>query len=182
MNKQREALRLALEALIEVTGWQWAGPMRVMDEVEDAISAIREALAEPEQKLDSALEALQNEMRETISKLDPNEMVWIHQPSGMPPILCKEPVVGAVPVCATASARKPVGTVTGWYGGHPVIEPIGDWIPVVGTVLYSAPPARKPLSEQQILELLPDAQHGWTTATYGKWVARAIERAHGITE
>lgn len=46
--------------------------------------------------------------------------------------------------------------------------------------LYAAPPARKPLTESQILELLPDAQHGWTTATYGKWVARAIERAHGV--
>ena len=58
------------------------------------------------EELDSALEALQNEMRETISKLDPNEMVWIHQPPGMPPILCKEPVVGAVPVCATPPARR----------------------------------------------------------------------------
>jgi hypothetical protein len=48
--------------------------------------------------------------------------------------------------------------------------------------LYAAPPApqRKPLTESQILDLLPDAQHGWTTATYGKWVARAVERAHGI--
>jgi hypothetical protein len=43
-----EALKLALEALIEVTGWQWAGPMRVMDEVEDAITAIKQALEQPE--------------------------------------------------------------------------------------------------------------------------------------
>lgn len=42
----KEALKLALEALEEVTGWQWAGPMRVMDEVEDAITAIKEALVE----------------------------------------------------------------------------------------------------------------------------------------
>ncbi len=42
---------------------------------------------------------------------------------------------------------KPIGTVTGWYGGHPVIEPIDGWIPAVGTVLYSAPPsARKPVA------------------------------------
>ena len=65
-------------------------------------------MSKQREELDSALEALQNEMRETISKLDPKEMVWIHQPPGMPPILCKEPVVGAVPVCATASARKPL--------------------------------------------------------------------------
>ena len=50
MSKQREALQRALEALTEVTGWQWVGPMRVMDEVEDAIAAIREALAEPARK------------------------------------------------------------------------------------------------------------------------------------
>jgi len=49
-------------------------------------------------------------------------------------------------------------------------------------MLREALAEQKPLTEQQILELLPDAQHGWTTATYGKWVARAIERAHGITE
>ena len=60
MSKQREALEMALEALIEVTGWQWAGPMRVMDEVEDAISAIREALAEPTRKplTDEQIDAL----------------------------------------------------------------------------------------------------------------------------
>ena len=60
------------------------------------------------EELDLALEALQNEMRQTISKLDPKEMVWIHQPPGMPPILCKEPVVGAVPVCISPPARKPL--------------------------------------------------------------------------
>ena len=73
--------------------------------------------------------------------------------------------------------NKPVGTVTGWYGGHPVIEPIGDWIPAVGTVLYSAPPARKPLTDEQIdaLELPPN---GCTM----RELVRAIERAHKITE
>ena len=65
-------------------------------------------MSKQREELDAVLEALQNEMRETISKLDPNEMVWIHQPPNMRPILCKEPVVGAVPVCATASARKPL--------------------------------------------------------------------------
>jgi len=65
-------------------------------------------MSKQREELVSALEALQNEMRKTISKLDPKEMVWIHQPPGMPPILCKEPVFGAVPVCATPPARKPL--------------------------------------------------------------------------
>ena len=59
-------------------------------------------------KIDLELEALQNEMRETISKLDPKEMVWLHKPPNMPPILCKEPVVGAVPVCVSSPTRKPL--------------------------------------------------------------------------
>ncbi len=46
--------------------------------------------------------------------------------------------------------------------------------------LYRLPKNLSPLTENQILEILPDAQHGWTTATYGKWVARAVERLHGI--
>lgn len=48
-NTLRKAAEMAFEALNEVTGWQWAGPMRVMDEVEDAIEALRQALAQPEQ-------------------------------------------------------------------------------------------------------------------------------------
>lgn len=47
---------------------------------------------------------------------------------------------------------------------------------------FTTPPQRKPLTEREILDLLPDAQNGWTTAIYGKWVARAVERAHGIKE
>ena len=50
MTDLRKAAEMALEALNEVTGWQWSGPMRVMDEVEDAIQALRQALAQPEQE------------------------------------------------------------------------------------------------------------------------------------
>ena len=45
MTPIEQAARQAPEALNEVTGWQWAGPMRVMDEVGDAIAALREALS-----------------------------------------------------------------------------------------------------------------------------------------
>ena len=50
MSDLRKAAEMALEALNEVTGWQWSGPMRVMDEVEDAIQALRQALAQPKQE------------------------------------------------------------------------------------------------------------------------------------
>lgn len=181
MSKQREALEIALDALED---YQTNGaPFFRCD---SAVAAIREALAEPGQKLDSALKALQNEMRQTISKLDPKEMVWIHQPPGMPPILCKEPVVGAVPVCATTSTRKPIGTVTGWYGGHPIIEPVGGWIPAVGTVLYSAPPARKPLSYMEACTFIALNIEGGAESLEMQSqlvdLIRAVERAHGIGE
>jgi len=39
----------------------------------------------------------------------------------------------------TEGMSKPIGKVSGWYGGHAVIEPMDGWIPAVGTVLYSAP-------------------------------------------
>jgi hypothetical protein len=45
-----EAMKQALEALNEVTGWQWAGPMRVMDEVEDAITALHQAIEQAEKQ------------------------------------------------------------------------------------------------------------------------------------
>ena len=49
----REVMQMALEALNEVTGWQLPVPMRVMDEVEDAIEALRTALAQPDWTTDT---------------------------------------------------------------------------------------------------------------------------------
>jgi hypothetical protein len=40
-NEDTELLRRALDALNEVTGWQSLAPQRVMDEVEDAIAALK---------------------------------------------------------------------------------------------------------------------------------------------
>ena len=108
------------------------------------------------EELDSELEALQNEMRETISKLDPHEMVTVMPPS------------------------KPIGSVIGWYGGYPMIELFsGGWIPAVGTVLYAAPPARKPLTDEEISAIVQSmSAYTWDA----HMLARAIERAHGIGE
>lgn len=76
---------------------------------------------------------------------------------------------------------KPVGTVTGWYGGYPVIDPVDGWIPAVGTVLYSAPPARKPLTDDEIMLMANDTsgQH-WGTEAHIVRLVRAIERKHGV--
>ena len=125
MSKQREALQMALDALIEVTGWQWVGPMRVMDEVEDAIAAIREALAEPEQEPVAWMCADEDMTRKGYSRFSRN---------------CE-----------------------------------GEWnIPV-----YTAPPARKPLTDEDISAIVQSmSAYTWDA----HMLARAIERAHGITE
>ena len=115
-------------------------------------------MSKQREELVSALEALQNEMRETISKLDPNEMVTVMPPS------------------------KPIGSVIGWYGGYPMIELFsGGWIPAVGTVLYAAPPARKPLTEPELNAIEPTWPNEWNYDDVLAFV-RAIEQAHGITQ
>ena len=37
-----------------------------------------------------------------------------------------------------------------------------------------------PLSDAEVADMLPVMQDGWTLADHGMWVARAVERAHGI--
>ena len=46
----------------------------------------------------------------------------------------------------------------------------------------ATPPQRKPLSDEEIDQLLPEIVSGgtFTVITYGRAVARAIEAAHGI--
>ena len=110
-------------------------------------------MSKQREELDSALEALQNEMRETISRLDPDEMVNIFPPC------------------------KPVAWML-MNDTHCHIMAT-DWKPEDSdeykTVpLYAAPAARKPLTEEQINTL-------WVNQGKSKIsFARAIERAHGI--
>jgi transcription initiation factor IIE alpha subunit len=47
MTTLREAAQQALDALNEITGWQSLAPQRVMDEVENAIAALKAALEQP---------------------------------------------------------------------------------------------------------------------------------------
>jgi hypothetical protein len=118
MNK-RKALKLALEALDCV-----CSPLHVREitKIGNAMKAIREALAQPDQE----------------------PVAWMREDED-----CTDCIV--------------------WEQTEEHTIP-----------LYTTPPQRKPLTEREILDLLPDAQHGWTTAFYGKWVARLVESAHGI--
>jgi hypothetical protein len=39
---------------------------------------------------------------------------------------------------------------------------------------------RGPLTRDEILDLMPIIQSGWAISDYAEWLARAVERAHGI--
>ena len=41
-------------------------------------------------------------------------------------------------------------------------------------------PENRPLTDDEIRDLLPIRQDGWSDEDYGLWLARAVERAHGI--
>jgi hypothetical protein len=155
MSKQREALEIALEAM-EDHAKQY--PHMQKGYTLDAIEALREALAEPEQKPTGIIRTIGGYPDESQHTVE-----WLVK---------HKDLHDGDKLYASPPARKPAGTVTGWYGGHPVIEPIDGWIPAVGTVLYSAPPARKPLTDEEIdnLELPPN---GCTM----RELVRAIERA-----
>ena len=123
MSKQREALEMALDTL---RGWigidEWIWPVTAKETCKknslEAITAIREALAEPEQ--------------------------------------------------------KPVAYVDKNYG----IMRINDGIDLpIGAKLYTAPPARKPLTIEEITAIVQSmSAYTWD----GYMLARLIEKAHGI--
>ena len=69
-----------------------------------------------------------------------------------------------------------------WSGGHfhqgskPHIDPTKVWSLPIGTKLYTAPPQRKPLTEEEIYEMYNEPRSDAEMVAF----ARAIERAHGI--
>ena len=125
MSKQIEALKLALETLE-------ADPLEMVADAnghmvflkDKAITAIKEALAQPEQE----------------------PVAWI----------------------STGTAR-----MIHWTADKPAYG--DDWVP-----LYTAPPQRKPLTDEDIERIVREArvgEHG-----IGYTIARAIEAAHNIKE
>ena len=139
MNKQREALEMALEALDSDSP----------DIMLRASIAIRSALAEPE-------------------LWTPDDMAY--RPGGLSMSAEQEPVA-----VVTSQTGDPAITMS-WH--HEPALPIG-------TKLYTAPPARKPLTDDEI-DALADAIPGDTidsvNSTWHIRLARAIEKAHGIGE
>ena len=74
MSKQIEALKLALEALIELTGWQSLAPGYVWDETQDAITALRRALEQAQRQ--QAIDKMAENERKLGIQMQPEPVAW----------------------------------------------------------------------------------------------------------
>jgi hypothetical protein len=87
--------------------------------------------------------------------------------------------------CKAQPEQEPVGEI-GWAANIPNTIREVNWTelcPPVGTKLYTTPPQRKPLTDEQILDLNFDGEFCLITDDDEVILdfARAIEAAHGIT-
>ena len=159
-----EALKLALEALIntdtEPLGASWRRET-------EAIAAIKEALAQPEQICGFDV-VLDESMPPNTFKLAQPE----HSPNCA---LLKIPSKD----CDCQDQQKPVAiTITGKLGN--IYSFTGDYSLKKGDKVYTTPPQRKPLTDEEIILIVAEcaASHQHTDIHF----ARAIEAAHGIKE
>jgi hypothetical protein len=86
----------------------------------------------------------------------------------------------------TPPQRQPLAYVSGYYAGYCVIEPLNRAMVMPnGMALYTAPPQRKPLTDEQIRELADThlfyQPEGYEVSGIFN-LARAIEAAHGIKQ
>ena len=153
-----EALKLALEAFDSMIG-------RKPERVEQAITAIKEALAQPEQE--PVLWMMPDG-----KTADKWALQFYRGQKGKP--------LYTTPPALTQPEQEPLAWIsTGpasmihWTADKPAYG--DDWVP-----LYTTPPQRKPLTEWQITEIYTK----WESTKGTSWadLIRAIEAAHGIKE
>ena len=172
-----EALKLALEALV-LNNAEWkhladsgdSGDWSAEDQdhykhTEEAITAIKEALAQPEQEpvawMDdyNACKCPDNEARCFSDKVF--RMMQKHTDS-------------------LVKRQEPVAKVCHDLDGHIGWNPNLKQLPNEGTPLYTTPPQRKPLTDEEINAIWNNLI---ATPDYSReMIARAIEAAHGIKE
>jgi len=172
----KEALTLALEAL-EASARNWPS-----DSIIEAITAIKEALstkcvAQPEK---------------TVCPFCSSEWVTAEQHDRKMDRMEQERCVGCEACIDTACGRdecpkgwpkavqpeqEPVAIVDSTISGH--IDWLCTFFPKQGTKLYTTPPQRKPLTDEEIGAIL-EGVNAYGTRLYT--FARAIEAAHGIKD
>ena len=163
---EREALKLALEALKK----SHICPL-LPDDCAEAITAIKEALAQPEQEpvawMDdyNACKCPDNEARCFSDKVF--RMMQKHTDS-------------------LVKRQEPVAKVCHDLDGHIGWNPNLKQLPNEGTPLYTTPPQRNPLTRKEVLAIIdkhPAEKKTGLPMFYRDQVldiARAIEAAHGI--
>ena len=73
--------------------------------------------------------------------------------------------------------RKPVAYLTGYSKGYATVQLVDPcWLMCVGMALYRSPYKYKPLTDEEIEQLMKWPEKGTDLLEF----ARAIERAHGI--
>jgi hypothetical protein len=173
MSKEREALKLALEAL--QNPWK-AGP----DGVADAITAIKEALAQPEQE-----QLMSDQINYGMSvtqggkRIDP--MSIYKEPEQEPVAWPKTPaeisdMIGSSYVWREhkISDVEPHESDKYCVTAHDLLEAFENWNE------YTTPPQRKPLTDEEIAEFAERMEASDPTDSFWREFARAIEAAHGI--
>ena len=167
MNKQQEALRLALEALGHL--WLFSDEAAVI--ANPAITALREALAEQPAQTD--WEAVAADQAQTIALLK------AEQPAQQEPVAF---LANGTRFKISYDSRQSGGQI---HGIPPELG--GRWVAFVAAdddchLKFTSPPASKPLTDEQI-DKLPWGPHEGNPMTFAEGLrdfARAIEAAHGI--
>lgn len=79
---------------------------------------------------------------------------------------------------------EPIAYISGYVQGHPVIKTVDETVLLpVGTSFYTAPPQRKPLTDEEILLVLRNIDPETKRLPPGlKALIQEIEAAHGIGE
>jgi hypothetical protein len=98
--------------------------------------------------------------------------------------LCHE-AVAALRTALAEPEQEPVACVTGAYAGHFTVVPTNPALVLTtGMALYTHPPQRKPLTDEEIRDIAKQYALGlafpYNGPTTPELFARAIERAHGI--
>lgn len=157
-----EAMKLALEALGLYA--RTLAPTETQKKGMEAITALREALAQPQQ------EPLQNIPSLTtvlayLERLVPSEVY-----TGMIDVIEDEFQRKQQP--EPAQQQEPVAIVD---DSGVIVVCSYHYKP--GDKLYTVPPARKPLTDKELEEIV---KRGAENKPFHHWFARAIEAAHGI--
>jgi len=177
----KEVLKLALEALDYASyKTEPEGDLNCNCLICQATVAVKEALAQPEQEQERCVGC--EACIDTACGRDECPKGWPKavQPEQEPVASCNGMPAYEGPLSKTQRKepeQEPVAVVDSTISGH--IDWLCTFFPKQGTKLYTTPPQRKPLTDEEIGAIL-EGVNAYGTRLYT--FARAIEAAHGIKE